>query len=389
MRVAILIKDLNIHGGTQKQVIKLFQYLKKRGYYIEIYTYNYYPSDLYENIEYLKVNYLRIRKPQKGNFLHYLNPLLLDEIRILIKIIRGRFDIINIHGNGLEKLIIIIKSLMPNKRIVWQINDLPYFFGEGIWKYKKSFTQKYILKFFATFFYRFIAFLVNEITVNVTKNKELIKKYYRKEAKVFYCGVDLLCDKLPKRNIKNKIKLVSTGVFFPYRNYEVILRAMKILADKNIECSLSIIGSTYLDPEYAESIRKNAESLRLGVKIYGEITNEELRNIYLDSHLFVFMNIEQSWGLAIFEAMSCGLPVIISNSVGATEVIKETKGVSIIDPHNENELAREIIRFVDEKNYYQFSREVFQLSRKWDWDTVYSQNMETLFKNILKKHYKK
>lgn len=388
MNISLVVRDLNIKGGTQKQVLRLAQFLKSKGHNVEIITYNYYPYDFYKGVEDIKVNYLRLGKTsneRKG----YLAILFSGVIFKLLRLINRQTDVVNIHDLGLEVLLLIpfIKLFRPKAKIVWQVNDLPYTFGEGVAKVKRNRQNKF--KFIiAKIFYRFISLLVDEITVNVTKNKILVGKYFGKNARVIYCGVDIMCDKFPERKITNKIKLISTGVFFPYRNYESILRAMKILKDNGVNCTLSIVGSTSLDSEYADSIKSLAEDLDLEVNILGEISENELREIYLKSHLFLFLNIEQSWGLAIFEAMSCGLPVIISESVGAVEILKGAKGVVILDPFNIEAIAEEIRKFLDKDYYLEMSYQAFLASREMSWDLMYSSKVETLFYNLLSKDLK-
>ena len=41
MRIAIVVRDLNIKGCTQKQVLGLAQFLKSKGHNVEIITYKY------------------------------------------------------------------------------------------------------------------------------------------------------------------------------------------------------------------------------------------------------------------------------------------------------------------------------------------------------------
>lgn len=163
---------------------------------------------------------------------------------------------------------------------------------------------------------------------------------------------------------------------------------MKILKDNGENCTLSIVGSTSLDSEYADSIKSLAEDLDLEVNILGEISENELREIYLESHLFLFLNVEQSWGLAIFEAISCGLPVIISESVGAVEILKGTKGVVILDPFNIEAVAEEIRKFLDKDYYLEMSYQAFLASREMSWDSMYSSKVETFFYNLLSKDLK-
>lgn len=51
------------------------------------------------------------------------------------------------------------------------------------------------------------------------------------------------------------------------------------------------------------------------VKIWGQVDDDTYDKLFNVANAFAFINIEQSWGLAVFEAMSAGLPTIVSNSV--------------------------------------------------------------------------
>lgn len=55
MKIAILVNELNIRGGTHKQVLRLCQYLKKCGEDVTIYTRVYSVNDTYPEFKEIKV----------------------------------------------------------------------------------------------------------------------------------------------------------------------------------------------------------------------------------------------------------------------------------------------------------------------------------------------
>ena len=56
------------------------------------------------------------------------------------------------------------------------------------------------------------------------------------------------------------------------------------------------------------------KNLKKSVTIWGEVDENTYLKLFDKADIFTFGNIDQSWGLAVFEAMSCGLPTIVSNS---------------------------------------------------------------------------
>ena len=60
-----------------------------------------------------------------------------------------------------------------------------------------------------------------------------------------------------------------------------------------------------------------------GVKVFGKLAQEELRQIYRDADVFVFPTFYDGFGMVLLEAMSSGLPVIATPNCAAPELIRE------------------------------------------------------------------
>lgn len=87
--------------------------------------------------------------------------------------------------------------------------------------------------------------------------------------------------------------------------------------------------------------------------------------------MFIFINIDQSWGLAIFEAMSCGLPVIVSESVGATEILADQHDALIVNPLDAKNIANIIIDLMAQpERYKQLSQNATNFTHKYTWENL-------------------
>ena len=109
-----------------------------------------------------------------------------------------------------------------------------------------------------------------------------------------------------------------------------------------------------------------------------------MNSYYKNAHAFAFLNVDQSWGLAVFEAASMGLPVILSSSVGAVELLSGKSGIEIVDPTSIDEISAAISTIVNDKNnYLKYCFEVTNAVRDMSWDKMYSENIESIFLNHL------
>lgn len=383
MKILVVVNELNIRGGTHKQALRLCEYLSKDND-VTIYTRIYEKEKTYSEFEKFNIVTSRILGTKSYNIIgKIINRIKNSKIEnSIFKDLIENVDIVNIHDCGATGLIKIAKKI--NKKVVLQINDMPRYFLEGNAKGQKDSLKNKIkrIKF------KKLINKVDVITVNVTKNKEIVKKCLNRDAKVFYCGVDTNenLERHYSMHNSNKLKLFSSGVFFPYRNYETLVKVVDKIVKNNIEVHLDIMGSTDWDKDYADFIKKMITDMKLDkyITIWGQVNDEKYVELHNNADMFLFININQSWGLAVFEAMSCGLPVIVSESVGAIELLKDKENSIITNPENVDEIYNEIMNLKNNEDYYRkISNNAYEIVKNFTWDNLYSSKMLELFKKII------
>lgn len=380
--IAFLIYDISICGGTHKQLLKLLDYTASLGM-----EYMVVAKDV--NLQMTYPGFMKHRdriteyKPVRP-FLFRIKGLrkyykLYNSYRL--KWILRKADIINIHDSGWEDEIPLFKG----KRVYWQVNDLPGCFAEGASAHKVSredmCEQEKILSNIK---------YITDFTVNVGKNAERIKRVFQRDAHVFYCGIEPVgvernIDESLRRFSGRRVNLLSSGVFLTYRNYETQIDVVKLLIQEGIDVSLHIIGRR-LDSEYADRIQRMIDHAGLEnvITIEGQVDDIKFKELHRDSDIFLFINIDQSWGLAVFEAMSCGLPVIVSKSVGATEILHDGIDSLFVDPLDSQQICRIVMTLMENEDYYRrISGRASSFHEKWTWNDVYCSKMIELFSTRL------
>ena len=387
MKVAVLINELNIRGGTHKQVLRLCQYLKNCGDDVTIYTRVYNINNTYPEFKDIKVVVFE-KKAEKERISKFVLWEKIEKLFLIDKTANNILnsieldtDIINVHDMGFQRVMYLAKRKRKCP-VVWQINDLPTCFRVGFAKnVKDSVTLKgqRIIE-------RFLAKKIDRITVNVSKNKENINRYYKKDAKVFFCGVDTN-NKLQEHHYKkyNCINLLTMGVFYPHRNYEILVPIIENLLRSNLNVHLDIIGSTDNDLAYSKKIIDmiNEKKLQKYITIWGQVDENTYSMLFNKANIFLFLNVNQSWGLAVFEAMSCGLPTLVSNSVGAIELLNDGKDAVIVNPFDIDEICKQIKMIMSNSELYErLSKNALEQTSKFTWDNLYSSKMRQLFTSL-------
>jgi glycosyltransferase involved in cell wall biosynthesis len=129
----------------------------------------------------------------------------------------------------------------------------------------------------------------------------------------------------------HSLKLIFVGNLSEAKGITFLLKLMEKLAGFPI--SLTLIGS---------NARSFSSKTNLPNIFFGGIKDQSSVANYLQkADVFVFPSYLDSWGLAVIEAMACGLPVIASEEVGASECIDDNVG--FILPHIENQWINAIL----------------------------------------------
>lgn len=392
MKVAVLVNELDIRGGTHKQVLRFCQYLKAQNVDFKIYTKYCDISKSYP--EFANFDIVSLKKDESdfydstGSIVKKIenNYKYIQEQKELYKLIPEDTDIINVHDMGFPWLMYWARKRKKCSTI-WQINDLPACFrvGNG-----QNLPDSKFLKIKRKL-YRIMVKHVNRITVNVTKNKERVQKCLNRNAEVLYCGVDVNHNlRMHSSNdFKDTINILSVGVFLPYRNYETLVSVIGRLHENGINAYLNIIGSTALDNEYSVKIEKLIETYNLQqyIHIYGQVDDQTYNDLFNEANIFAFININQSWGLAVFEAMSCGLPVIVSNSVGAIELLHNGSDSIIVDPLDVDIICSAIKKLSSDGKYYNaLAAKGAEETKEYTWDNLYSSRMVQIFEQEVEKN---
>ena len=181
-----------------------------------------------------------------------------------------------------------------------------------------------------------------------------IKKYYRKESKIIYPGVDLGNIKLSE-NIPDDYYVIVSRLE-PYKKIEVAIKAFNENGKQ-----LVIIGKG----SYQEELKKMAHE---NIEFLGWQSDDSVYEYIRNGKALIFCG-EEDFGLTPVEAMACGRPVIAFKKGGVTETVIDNKtGLFFDGPSAENlnraieELEKKYTTFVPSscrKQAEEFSRERF------------------------------
>ena len=187
------------------------------------------------------------------------------------------------------------------------------------------------------------------ITIN-REDYELAKRKMRLRngGKVYYVpgvGVDL--EKFSKTTIDKKAKrrelgipedavlLLSVGELNHNKNHETVIRA---IADMNVYYIIAGQGELH---QHLEDLIDSL-NLRDRVKLLG--FSRDVKELYEAADIFVFPSFREGLSVSVMEAMASGLPCVASKIRGNTDLLENTGGGFLRDPHDASDFAEKIER---------------------------------------------
>jgi glycosyltransferase involved in cell wall biosynthesis len=139
----------------------------------------------------------------------------------------------------------------------------------------------------------------------------------------------------------------SIGELIPLKGHDVFLRAASIVSKKFARARFLIAGGDHSPKKETQADLKkliNELALQDRVRMIGEVA--EVGPVLLGMDLFVSASRNESFGLAIIEAMASGVPVVATATAGAREVVREGETGRIVARDQPDEMAEAILELL-------------------------------------------
>jgi glycosyltransferase involved in cell wall biosynthesis len=194
---------------------------------------------------------------------------------------------------------------------------------------------------------------IDSITVLDRRNQRLLTESAGLSSTVVRSGLDPRHFRFVRRvarDGRDPFTVFSVGIFFPHRRFEDLVRAAGILSGQGRRVRVRIAGTEAKDPGYAARIRALSSELGLDgrTEFLGAVPEQALLEEYSKADAFVFPHSPQTWGLAVFEAMACGVPTVATTGCGASEVLTDGVDSLVVPPGDPEAIARALARLMDD-----------------------------------------
>ena len=177
--------------------------------------------------------------------------------------------------------------------------------------------------------------------------------------------------------------VLAVGTVQPRKNYEMLVRAFRPVADHHPHSLVIVGGKGWLDEGLPVEIER--QGLRERVKLAGFVDDADLPALYSAADLLAFPSLYEGFGLPLLEAMACGTPVLSSDASSLPEVAGGGSAM-LLSPHDESAWSSAMIELLGDPAARQRLRSAgFDRSTQFGW-TAAARQLASLYRRILADH---
>lgn len=293
----------NIMGGVETHCEELFPRIAAKGYDVTIIRRKSYVKD--SLTEYKGVKLIDIETPKKKSF-----EAIVHTFKAILKAKSLKADIVHIHAIGPALLTPMARLL--GMKVVFTHH------GPDYDRDKWGKAAKFILKLGERMGTKY----ANEvIVISEVINDILVRKYNRRDCHLVYNGVSEpeICDYpeyFQELGIEEGKYILGMCRFVPEKNLHHLVEAFSKI--NNHGCKLVLAGDTDFEDEYSRNLKAMAR--QHGVVLTGFIKGRKLHSLLTHTRCFVLPSSHEGLPIALLEAMSYKVPVIVSDIPANLEV---------------------------------------------------------------------
>lgn len=198
------------------------------------------------------------------------------------------------------------------------------------------------LRFFKKLFFKFRDFVEKKYTYCAILNNSEVKYFKGSNVVVIPNPINI---KPYETKYRTEVA-VAAGRIAPVKGYDLLIDSWRRVYEKHKNWKLHIYGDG--DDALQKELEIMVENLGMEdiIKFYG--TTNNLNQVFLSSSIHVLSSREESFGMVILEAQSCGLPTVAFNCpTGPKELIQESVNGFLVEAEDKEALAEKIIFLIE------------------------------------------
>jgi len=178
---------------------------------------------------------------------------------------------------------------------------------------------------------------------------------------------------------RERNRIVCVGRLIERKGVRELLEAFKKVAAKIENVQLDLVGGGILEKSLKQRAREMG--IRDKVAFHGSVPRDKVHQHLKRSSLFVLPSHNEGMSNALLEGMACGLPIVVTDTGGTSELLREN---GLLVPKNDPcKLAEAMLEILSDDNKLRSMGETSrQISKTYSWRSMAEQYIALYLKAL-------
>jgi glycosyltransferase involved in cell wall biosynthesis len=158
--------------------------------------------------------------------------------------------------------------------------------------------------------------------------------------------VDAWAERVARADVRRtgeEVRVLSAGRLAPEKGHDTLVRALAAAGDPRL--ALAIAG----EGQERAGLERLATELRVRLDLLGDLGPDRLAEAYASADVFALLSTHEPWGVVVNEAAASGLPLVLSDQVGAAyDLLRDGENGFLVPAGDVDAAAAALRRLADD-----------------------------------------
>ena len=177
---------------------------------------------------------------------------------------------------------------------------------------------------------------------------------------------------LPLEPVKEPIRIAQIGTYIPRKGIQYSVPALNKILDRHPEVKVSFFGTECKECSDTEQIYRDFDpKFRDRIQVVPRYEHSSLPELLKGHQIKLLASTSEAFGMALVEAMACGLAPVTTNTPGPMEIVTEGENAIVIPSRDSEAIFEALEKLICDRPYLErLRRSAHKTAQKYSWEQI-------------------
>ena len=204
------------------------------------------------------------------------------------------------------------------------------------------------------------------------------------KARLIVNGIPEYLLNLPLEPVKEPIRIAQIGTYIPRKGIQYSVPALNKILDHHPQVKVSFFGTECQQCLDREQIYRDFNpKFRDRIQVVPRYEHSSLPELLKGHQIKLLSSTSEAFGMALVEAMACGLAPVTTNTPGPMEIVTDREDAMVVPSRNTEAIFQALEKLISDYPYLERLRcNAHQTAQKYSWEKI-AKNTVAIYQEAL------